>query len=158
MAAYEEQFPLSMSERPLRFDSRETNPAVLVRGQLRRLMAAHREEVDRVLVVLAQVQFQVRALGQDLAARGESPHATDAMEIIAANLQEVLDGYGVRADDFAGRPWSPELRAETDVRGYRVCEDLTVPRVIHVELPAVWRQDRLLAKGAVLLAGPKQGT
>ncbi len=154
MAAYDQHFPIAIAERPLRFPSQETKPASLVRSQLEQLFAAHRETVDALLVRLAHACFQIRETRKELAA-GNVASAGESLEIIAADMEEQLEAHGVQMEGRAGEPWSAALRSAVAIRGHQVRDDLPEPRIAHVELPSVSRNGRLLAKGAVILEGPK---
>ena len=152
----QELFPITLRERSLRFPSTQTDPARLVREELSRLHAGHEAATDKLLVSLALAQYQLGRVLDELAA-GEIGTASEALAMMVEGLGETLAEQHVRLDDFTGRPWTPALRQDIEVRGSQAQDDLTEPRVVHMEHPVVYRGDRRIAKGAAIIATPNRG-
>ncbi|MFV1964635.1 MAG: hypothetical protein ACC628_04375 [Pirellulaceae bacterium] len=152
---FDDHFPIDLAERPLRFESTQTNPARLVREQLQSVYRGHRKETDQFLTCLAQTRFQVQRVRDEL-----SPSTDDspcgALETIGEILQDLLDHHHVTIDDRTGETWSTELLDEMELRGHQTCDEITEPRIAYMELPVIRRQGRLIAKGAVLVDAPKR--
>jgi len=60
----------------------------------------------------------------------------------------------VRLVDLTGERWSVDDNHPVDVRGHSARDDLDEPRVAHMERPIIWRADRLLQHGAVIVESP----
>jgi hypothetical protein len=157
MESLDALFPINVPERPLRFAGASTEPATLIVEGLREAAREWREAEDALLVTLAHAWSHVRRLGAELSTQGaETANAAEAAEIIAANLFEALAARDVRVEDHSGEEWTPALRDVVDVRGSSPRDDVTVPIVRHMELPVVYRRDRLLARGACILETPRR--
>lgn len=155
----QEPFPLSFGERPLRFSSAPADPVKLVQQQLARLHEAQREVIDRLLVHLAQTCFHLERASRELATCCDAEHAAsgaEALTIIAENLRDVLADHQTRWEDHTGRTWTAEMRDDVELRGHQVCDQLTEPRVAHVELPVVYRAERRIARGAAIIETPRR--
>ncbi len=151
-----DDFPIPCEERPLRYPDAPDSAASLVHQALGQAGRGYQAQLDRLLGVVALARFHVARAGTELDA-GTPAAAAEMVRLIGANLDELLAGFGVRADDPAGREWTPEMRAAADVRGYQVRDDLPAPRVAYTERPAIYRKDRLLAKAALSIEGPRRG-
>ena len=149
-----DDFPIPCEERPLRYPDAPDDAAALVHRALAQAGRTHQAQLDRVLGAVALARFHVARAGAELDAG--SPAAAEMVRLIGADLDELLAAFAVRADDPSGRDWTAEMRAAADVRGYQVRDDLAAPRVAYTERPAIYRKDRLLAKAAVSIEGPRR--
>lgn len=158
MPSYADHFPIRIEPRPLRFDSSQTDPAELAREELKRILGEHRGVLDRLLVSIAQAAFQLRQIHAELASQADqsASHGADGVDIVAANLEQVLEENGVRMNDLTGSPWNTQMSAEIEIRAHSVREGIAEPTVVHMELPVVRQGDRLLAKGAAIIEAPKR--
>ena len=159
MAGYDEYFPIQLSDRPLRFGGDVLRSSALAQAELKRLLADHRAVTQGLLVNVAHACFQIEHVRANLgisADRDEGSSAS-ALEIIAADLRETLDEYDIRIVDLSGQDWDPEWRDMVDIRGHHVRDDLAAARIAHMELPIVHRGRELVARGAVILEGPRRG-
>jgi hypothetical protein len=155
MMYFHEQFPIDIGERPLRFDSTQTNPVHLVRDQLQGIYQRHRHEKDQLLACLAQTRFQVQQALREFQA-GTNDASAAAFETIVDILQDVLDQNQVSLNDRTGERWTAELLNEIDVRAHEIRADIAESRIIQMDLPVVRRQGRLIAKGSALVAAPQR--
>lgn len=156
MADATDPFPISVIERPLRFASTQTDPFRAAHEALGQMLRAHRDCTDALLARVAESGFHLNRAIAEARAEDDAGRLIDAVEIIAMNLQSILDEHDVRVRDLTGERWSIERRSEIELRGHQVREDATEPRIEFMELPIVHRNERLIAKGAAIIATPNR--
>jgi hypothetical protein len=155
MSESDDRFPIDPAPRPALPLAPVASLQAIVQRDMERLYLQQREETDRVLQDAATACFHLGRVRTELAAQASMPpHALDALEIIEANLREALERRQVRIDDYEGQPWQEAWRATVNLRGYQCRDDLAEPRVAHMESPAIFCGDRLIAKGAASIEGP----
>lgn len=154
MASLDELFPIQAAERPLRFGGGTIDAAALLRESLKRLGRQQREESDRLLIALAMNWFEIRRVAEELRASGAAATAVEALTIILANLSDVMDAHRIRVEDWTGKAWNAECRSVIDARGSSVCAELQEPRIAYMENPVIYREDKLLARGAAIIETP----
>ena len=154
MPSYDDQFPIRIEPRPTRFDSKETDPAVLAREELKRVYDDNTRQRDQLLVAIAQTFYQLRRIHVDLANAPSAVHCADGIDIVADNLEQLLAENEVLVEDLTGSVWNANMSAEVDIRAHSVRHGLAEPIVVHMELPVVRRADCLLAKGAAIIEAP----
>ena len=155
MPTLEELFPITFTDRPLRFESTETNPGNLLRSELVRVAQVHRDQSDQLLATLAVTAFQLSRLVLEAGPASESTTPLrEGLEIIQSNLNETLQQHGVEVRDLTGRPFTTADQELVDIRGQRVNAEITETAVWHMEQPVVLRAGRCLIRGAVTLESP----
>ncbi|QDU18947.1 hypothetical protein [Urbifossiella limnaea] len=150
-----DDIPIPCEERPLRDPAAPDNAASLVHKALGKAGHGYHAQLDWILGAVAQARFHVARAGTELDA-GTPVAAAEMVRRIGVDLDELLAGFGVSADDPAGREWTAETRAAADVRGFQVRDDLPPPRVAYTECPAIYRKERLLAETAVSIGGSRR--
>lgn len=152
MATLEELFPINLAERPLRFNSEETNPITILRSELARVAKGQQEHCDYLLSQMAMAAFQLSRLAHDFG--GDPEFLREGMDLIQANLRESLARYHVQTIDLTGMDADAVDRAVVDIRGQKSNPEVDKPTVSHTELPIVTRGARCLVRGAISLDVP----
>ena len=146
--------PLELADRPIRFPAAATSALTIAREELRRLYADSDRQIDGLLVELARTRFY---LGRILSeAQNDSlPLTQEAIETLAAHLDQTLNEWSVRLDDRTGQLWESDWTKVLSLRGHRRNDELPHAVVAFVETPIIWRGSRLLSKGTAALEGPQ---
>jgi hypothetical protein len=157
MTMLAELFPVALPDRPLRFPEERGSPADLLRQECGRIASAARASEDRLLGTLALSVFQLGKIREDYTRTADpQPHVADALEILQANLDDVLQEHRVRVIDLTGEELTEQLRGQVQIRARESSAVAQVPRVIHMEEPVVLRHGKLIAEGVVTVETPAE--
>lgn len=150
--------------RPLRYgDAGAADPLSLLLEQARK----DQQAIAGLLAAVAGEHFQLRhALREADAAgagragsAGDAANAWRAVAIIADRLAALLAEAGVTTrEPAADQPWSEAVAREYDLVAFVQRPGAAAPRVVQVDAPAVFRFDRLVRKGKVIVEAPAPAT
>jgi molecular chaperone GrpE (heat shock protein) len=148
----DEVLKITETMRPLRFDGRPRNPALLMREQMQR----HHREMEELLCDLACEHFELQHVLREAGDHEDCPTANEwkGVEIIADRMSEILQERGVSTVDPTGEAWSNAMLDEYEVRNVQHREDIPTSRVGFLHSPLVVREGRVLRKGAVSVEAP----
>jgi hypothetical protein len=149
----EEPFAIDEEPRSLRYNASLPPPVFVVMEQMRE----HTRKMDELLAAVACGRFHLaHAVREARSGGADAGQAWQAVEMVAADLQDLLSRYRVTAEDPTGEPWASEMQDRYQLIGFTKRDDVETPRVAHTQTPLVRRHNRILAKGEVLVDTPAE--